>query len=76
MFKQMSTHDRIVQALTAWDRKQSKKKGHNIHFLGIALNALAEVEEENPGASLEKIVSEAFEGRLHDFIIKYLAKEV
>jgi len=70
----MNNHDKIVSALTQWDIKQSKKKGHNRHFLGIALVALAEVEEEFPDASIEKIVGKAFEGRLHDFILKEVEK--
>jgi len=31
----MNDHDKIVSALTQWDIRQSKKKGHNKYFLGI-----------------------------------------
>ena len=70
----MNKHDKIVQALSAWDVKESRKKNSNPHFLGIALDALASVEDEFPDANMEKIINEAFEGRLKDFIIKYLNK--
>jgi hypothetical protein len=68
----MNPHDKIVSALTQWDTKQSKKKGHNSHFLGIALVSLSNIEEELPSATAEELAREAFEGRLLDFVLKSL----
>jgi hypothetical protein len=72
---EMTTHDKIVSALTQWDIKQSKRdKHHNPYFIGIALNNLRDFELEQPGATAEEIVRECFNGRLADFILKFIAK--
>ena len=48
----------------------AENKHHNKHFLPLALQALQEVEEEMQGETVEKLVNEAFNGRLADFILK------
>lgn len=43
-FPHYSDHDKMVSALTEFDREQSKRAHRwNPHFLGIALGALAEI---------------------------------
>ena len=46
-FEHYSEHDKMVSALTEFDREQTKRAHMwNSHFLGIALQSLAEYQSE------------------------------
>ena len=67
-------HERIVSALTEWDRRQARRdKHHNPRFLGIALLALADVEADTPEADARTIATAALDGRCLDFVLKAIA---
>jgi len=63
MFESLPIHDRIVHALTAYDRKQSTRKGYNVYALPLYFRALDEAcEIVAGGASWENALTEVFEG--------------
>lgn len=69
----MQTADRIklFNALTAYDKKQSTKKGYNPYALGhyaAALSRTAEMVEN--GAELREAIIRCFLGRLQTALLK------
>lgn len=71
MYAKMTPRDAVVHALTAYDRKMANRKSHNPLFIGIALRALHELEEETPDAGFEEILG-IYSGRLLGSLIKEL----
>jgi len=62
---------RILNALTEYDRKQSRKRGHNPYALALYCKALTNVAKhcEN-GAELRLAILNCFEDRLLDIVLK------
>jgi hypothetical protein len=72
----MTLNDKLTHALTEYDRKEEKKKYHNIYALAIYFGALAEAQEEmNKGIVPSKALTNNFNGRLLAMLLKVLDKE-
>lgn len=72
----MTDHDRIVHALSEWDRRQAKRdRYHNPRFLGIALVALRGAEEESPAIATRDLILRTLTGRCADFVLRSLGLE-
>lgn len=61
MFEQLPVKDRIVHALTAYDRQQSSRRGSNPHALAMYFQALDEAEEMvSKGKTWEKALNAVY----------------
>lgn len=61
MFEQLPVKDRIVHALTAYDRQQSSRRGFNPHALAMYFQALDEAEEMvSKGKTWERALNAVF----------------
>lgn len=65
--------DKLVHALTEYDRKQSTKRGYNRHALGIYFQRIDEVcaDIEN-GAEPRAAIMAGFSGRVADACLRAL----
>ena len=67
----MDMHNKLVSALIQYDEKESRKKHHNRHFIGIALGALETAEEDiAAGVTVRTALVNNFCGRLLDILLK------
>ena len=58
-------YSKLVHALTAYDRKQESKRGHNIWALGIYFNALEDFKEYRAkGDTTDRALEKCYNGRL------------
>ena len=70
----MNLRDRLVFALTEWDRKESVKRHHNPYALGIYLARAEQIESDiASGADPAQAVAAGFSGPLLRFLQKRLA---
>ena len=64
MFEQLPVKDRIVHALTKYDRQQSSRRGFNPHALAMYFAALDEAEEMvSNGKTWERALNAVFNDR-------------
>lgn len=57
--------DKLVSAVTQYDMRQAKRKGHNIYALGHYFKAIDNVESDvDNGASLARALYDNFSDRL------------
>lgn len=64
----------LEHAVTAWDRKQSARKGYNHYALGIYLRRVDEVMEDvEAGMPMEQALRRGFNDRLLDHLLKALS---
>ena len=67
----MNINDKMVHAVTEWDRKQITKRGYNPYALGIYLQRVDEVSKDiEKGTDPRKAIAAGFSDRLVDFILK------
>lgn len=67
----MNIKDKLIHALTEYDRKQSKRRAYNPHALGIYFNRLDEVcADIDRGASVRQALLNGFNDRLLDVCLK------
>lgn len=67
----MQVHRSIVNALTEYDRSQSKRKDYNRWALGHYFNAWDSAQEDVArGVDLMDAIGRAFTGRLHDCVAR------
>ena len=67
----MDTKQKLVNALTEYDRRQSARRGYNHHALALYLAALDEAEDRvNRGQSWWLALSESFNDRLLDVCLR------
>ena len=67
----MTLHDRLIHAVTEYDRKQSTKRGYNIYALGQCVGRVQEVTADiQAGADIRNAITAAFTGRLLDVCLK------
>ena len=65
MLAQLPVKDRIIHALTAYDRQQSSRRGFNPHALAMYFQALDEAEEMvSKGKTWERALSDVFNDRV------------
>lgn len=72
MYAKLEPRDAVAHALTAYDRKMANRKGHNPHFIGIALIALNDAHTDNSAATLPDLVG-IYSGRLLGHLIRELS---
>lgn len=64
---------KMVNAVTAFDIKQSKKKGYNRYALALYFQAIDNITEDMAnGVELRKAIERNFIGRLLDAVLKTL----
>jgi hypothetical protein len=67
----MTTHDKLLMALTEYDVKQSRKKGYNPYALSHYMTALGEATSMmESGVTLRTALLKNFCGRLLDVCLK------
>jgi hypothetical protein len=67
----MNTHDKLIAALTAYDRKQSTKRDYNHYALAQYFARVDDVHADiAAGASVRAALVAAFCGRLLDVCLK------
>jgi len=67
----MDTKQKLIHALTEYDRKQSMRRGYNPHALAIYFGALDEAENAvNRGQSWWLALTERFNDRVLDVCLK------
>lgn len=67
----MNTHDKLIHALTDYDRKQSTKRGYNMYALSHYMEAVHNIDADlAAGADLRAALCAAFCGRLLDVCLK------
>lgn len=70
----MTFHDKLIGALTEFDRKQAGKCGHNPRALGIYFARAEEVEADiAAGASPAAAIAAGFNGSLLRFLQRKLS---
>ena len=72
------THEQLLadlsRAVTAWDRRQSNRRGYNIYALGIYLQGVDRVVQAvQEGATARAAIARNFNDRLHDHIVRSLS---
>ena len=73
----MSTKDKLIIAVTEWDRRQSRTRFYNANALGIYFERVDEVcADIERGASVRQAVIAGFCDRLRDFILKQLSEPI
>ena len=73
MFESLPVRDRVVHALTAYDRKQSTRRGYNMHALSLYFMALDNAAElVSKGQTWPTALSEVFEGPVLKATLKAL----
>lgn len=69
----MTTKEKLIHAVTAYDRKQSKKRGYNPHALGIYFQRIDEIcADIERGADVRKALCAGLSDRLLDHCLKAL----
>jgi len=69
----MKTKDKLISALTQYDAKQAKRKGHNPYALGIYFQRVDDVVADiEAGADIRAEVVAGFTGRLADHCLRAL----
>lgn len=72
----MELHDKLVNAITEYDRKESRKRYYNPHALALSLGRLRDVEEDiRRGASIRNALIAGFCGRMLDALLKAAGEE-
>ncbi len=67
----MSTKDKLIHAVTEYDRKQSTKRGYNHYALGQYFQRIDEIcADIEAGADSRKAIVAGFSGRLADACLK------
>jgi hypothetical protein len=67
----MNTHDKLVHALTAHDRKQAGKPSYNPYALGQYFARIEDIDKDiAAGANVRDALTAAFCGRLLDVALK------
>lgn len=67
----MTMRDKLVSAVTAWDRKQSTKRFYNPYGLGIMLGGVDDVVQDiEKGIDPRKAIMRRFNDRLLDHILR------
>lgn len=65
---------RLVHALTAYDSKQSTRKGHNPYALGIYFQRVDEIIADiKAGADVRAAICAGFSDRVLDVVLKALS---
>ena len=76
MFEKLPDRERIVQYLTMYDIKQSKKKYYNKNALSIYFGALEIFDDVlRREKNLRKAILSAYCGQLADFLLKQFGME-
>ena len=66
-----TVHARMLSAITAYDAKQSKRKGYNPYGGAIMLRAMqSALDEMREGTDTRKAILAHFNGRLCDAILR------
>ena len=69
----MKTKDKILHAVTGFDRRASTRKGHNPHALGIYFQRVDEIcADIDKGADPRAAIMAGFSGRVADACLKAL----
>ena len=69
----MTTKDKLISALTQYDARQAKRKGHNPYALGIYFQRVDDVMRDiESGADIRAAVVAGFTGRLADTCLRAL----
>ena len=67
----MTLKDQLLSAATAYDRRQSTRRGYNPHALGIYFERIDEVcADVQRGASVRRALCAGFSDRLLDHLLK------
>lgn len=67
----MNMREKLVSAVTAWDRKQSTKRFYNPHGLGIMLTVVELVADDiDAGADPRRAIMAGFNDRLLDHVLR------
>lgn len=67
----MQTKDKLIHAVTEYDRKESKKRSYNRHAIGIYFQRVDEVcADIERGADTRKAIMAGFDGRLADACLR------
>ena len=70
-------HAKLLNALTTYDEKQSRKKFYNRYALGQYCAALSKVQKHcDRGADLRVALLNCFNGKLLDTLLRAVALEV
>jgi hypothetical protein len=71
----MTLHDKLIFAVTEFDRKQSKRKNHSPYALGLYFEAVENCEKFiASGLTVEQAIGRTFNDRLHDHVLKAVSK--
>ena len=71
------TRYKLINAVTAYDRRQSTRKGYNRFALGMYMGSVNRiVEEVNAGESLRVAATHNFCGRLLDVVLRAIDEPV
>jgi hypothetical protein len=71
-----SVHAALVHAATDYDRKEEKKRYHNIYALSQYLERIAEVERDiERGATVRAAILAGFSGRLCDVMLRAVGEK-
>lgn len=72
----LTIRQKLLHALTEHDRKESKKKGHNIHFLGVAIGRLDEIMPRiEQGENIRQVLLTSFNDRLLSRLLNAVGEE-
>lgn len=67
----MTTKDKLIAALTEYDRKQSTRRGHNPHALALYFEALDEaLTQVEKGRSIQTALQGVFNDRVLDVCLR------
>lgn len=67
----MTLHEKLIHAVTEYDRKQSKRPGYNIYALPQYVGRVQEVTADiAAGADVRKAITAAFTGRMLNVCLK------
>jgi hypothetical protein len=67
----MTIKDKILHAVTEFDRRASTRKGHNPHALSIYFERVAQIcEDIDNGADEREAILAGFSGRVADACLK------
>jgi hypothetical protein len=73
----MTTHDKLIHAVTQYDRKQSKKAGYNRNALGIYFARVDDIcADIGAGASVADAIAAGFDGRLAAHCLRSLECDI
>jgi hypothetical protein len=73
----MSIKDKLLHAVTEWDRRASKRKGYNPFALGLMFEAVDRTSAAIEGGATVRVALVAnFNDRLLDHCLKAVGEEV